>query len=273
MGEQVNQSQQQTLATTLQEATVKKEAPKSNTIEGYIERMKPVLMEALPKHMDTDRLARIALTCYRTNEKLRKCEVNSFLAAIVQCSQLGLEPNLIGHAYLVPYGNQVQFIIGYKGMLDLARRSGNIASIAVRPRYEKDIFTLKYTEEKDEFLHVPWDLREDDEFEDGGKFLGAYLKVHFKDGSTLIHYIGKNKIDKHRAKSKTGNFGPWKDNYEEMALKTVIRDAFNRGMLPVSIEFANKISANDETVKADIKVDMSDVPEITIEATYEEVQS
>src|SRR5690606_29938873 len=106
-------------------------------IRQYLEKMKPQLAMALPKHITPDRMARIALTTIRTNPKLLECSVPSLLGAVMQAAQLGLEPGILGHCYIVPYGREATFIIGYRGMIDLARRSGNIKSTRARCVYTR----------------------------------------------------------------------------------------------------------------------------------------
>src|SRR5699024_349340 len=112
--------------------------------------MKEQLAAALPRHMTAERMIRIATTEIRKVPALGNCDTMSFVSAIVQCSQLGLEPgSALGHAYLLPFGNKneksgkknVQLIIGYRGMIDLARRSGQIASLSARVVREGDEFS------------------------------------------------------------------------------------------------------------------------------------
>src|SRR5690606_28083055 len=124
------------------------------------------IARALPRHMDPDRMLRIAMTVVRQTPDLQKCTVPSVLGALMQAAQLGLEPGILGHCYLVPFRNgrtgqhEVQFIIGYKGLIDLARRSGNIQSIAAHPVYENDLFEFEYGL-NERLRHVPYYARED----------------------------------------------------------------------------------------------------------------
>jgi recombination protein RecT len=239
----------------------------ANTIAAYLKKMEGEIARALPKHMNADRLSRIALTVIRTNPTLLQCSVPSLLAAVMQCAQLGLEPGLLGHAYLVPFRNnktgtmEVQFIIGYRGMIDLARRSGNIQSIAAHEVYENDYFVLKYGLE-DTLEHIPWHLREDKQFDEPGAFRGCYMIAKFKDGGYQIHYMSKKEIDDHRKRSKAGNSGPWVTDYVEMAKKTVVRAAWK--WLPISVEIMRGVEATDETVKNQVAEDMTEVPSIDV---------
>ncbi|HHV61117.1 MAG TPA: recombination protein RecT [Firmicutes bacterium] len=230
----------------------------ANTVYAYLKKMGPEIARALPKHMDPDRLARVALTTIRANPKLLQCNIQSLMGAVMQAAQLGLEPGLLGHCYIIPFGNEAQFMIGYRGMIDLARRSGNIESIQAHEVYENDYFKLKYGLE-DTLEHIPWHLREDQKFDEPGAFRGCYMVAKFKDGGHQIHYMSKKEIDDHRKRSKTGNNGPWMTDYIEMAKKTVVRSAWK--WLPISIEIMRQVESSDETVKKEINEDMTLVPD------------
>lgn len=230
-----------------------------DTIREYLARMAPEIRRALPKHMDPDRLARIALTTIRTTPKLLDCNVQSLLAAVMQSAQLGLEPGLLGHCYIIPYGKEAQFIIGYRGMIDLARRSGNIESIQAHEVYANDFFRLEYGLE-DTLKHIPWHLREDKEVDKPGDFRGCYMVAKFVGGGHHIHYMPKSEIEDHKRRSKAAGNGPWVTDYIEMAKKTVVRSAWK--WLPISVEIMRQTQAADESVKAEIMPDMADSPDV-----------
>lgn len=234
----------------------------SQTIGAYLEKMKGQIAEALPKHVSIGRLSRIALTTIRTNPKLLECTVPSLMAAVMQAAQLGLEPGLIGHCYIIPYGKEATFIIGYKGMIDLARRSGNIQSIAAHEVYENDQIDLTYgLDEK--LVHVPWFLRKDEKHEVSGKITGAYMVAKFNDGGHFIHYMPISEIEAHKKRSKASSNGPWVTDYTEMCKKTVVRSGWK--WLPISIEQANLVT-RDEAVHKDI-TDLPSNDEFVIDVT------
>ncbi|MBC2723509.1 recombination protein RecT [Desulfosporosinus sp.] len=236
----------------------------ARTVAAYLDKMQSQIAKALPKHMNADRLARIALTTIRTNPKLLECSIESLMGAVMQSAQLGLEPNMLGACYIIPYGKEAQFQIGYRGMIDLARRSGHIQSIAAHEVYENDLFKLQYgLDEKLE--HIPWHLRDDQKFTEQGQIRGFYMVAKFKDGGYQTHYMSKTEIDQHRKRSKSSNNGPWVTDYVEMGKKTVVRSAWK--WLPISIEVAKQVESSDETIKADIAEDMTDVPEVIVDIT------
>ena len=224
------------------------------TIRHYLERMAPEIQRALPKHLDADRLARIAMTTIRQTPKLLECNIQSLLAAIIQSAQLGLEPNILRQAYIIPYGKEAQFIIGYRGMIDLARRSGHIESIYAHPVYENDEFDYEYGLEPK--------LRHKPAMGDRGEFIGAYGVAKFKDGGYHFEFMPKSEIEKRRARSAAKNSGPWVTDYEEMACKTVIRHMFK--YLPISIEIMKQVEYTDETVKHEIMPDMTESPDVIV---------
>jgi recombination protein RecT len=223
----------------------KKERP--NTIAGLLTdpTIKQQMALALPKHMTADRLARIALTEVRKTPALGRCDQASFLGAVMQCAQLGLEPGgALGHAYLLPFENrkkgitEVQFIVGYRGMIDLARRSGQILSLEARAVYAADRFHVVLGLNPD-LQHEPaWDV------EDRGPLRFVYSVAKLKDGGTQFEVMSRMEIEKVRAKSKAGSAGPWVDHFEEMAKKTVIRRLFK--YLPVSIEMARAVGLDEQ---------------------------
>ncbi|MED1304736.1 recombinase RecT [[Bacillus thuringiensis] serovar konkukian] len=248
--------------------TENKPASPEQTVEAYMKKMGPRMAEVLPKHMDMDRMSRIALTTIRTNPMLLECTVPSLMGAVMQAVQLGLEPGLLGHCYLLPFNKnvgtkqnpewikEVQFIIGYKGMIDLARRSGHIQSIYAHAVYENDEFEYELG------LHPK--LTHKPSFGDRGKFIGAYAVAHFKDGGYQMEFMPESEIEKRRGRSKSKDFGPWKSDYEEMAKKTVVRSMFK--YLPISIEVQTQ-AQHDEVVRKDI----TEEPEfIEAEETNEE---
>lgn len=256
-----NQSLKNQLANKAKNTEAAPPSP-AQTIAAYLKKMGPEIEKALPKHMDADRMARIALTTIRTNPKLLECSVPSLLGAVMQAAQLGLEPGLIGHCYLVPFKNnktgqsEVQFIIGYKGMIDLARRSGQIENIYAHAVYSNDEFDYELGLEP-KLKHKPYMNG------DRGEFIGVYAVAHFKGGGYQFEFMPKEEIEKRRKRSKAASAGPWVTDYEEMAKKTVIRHMWK--YLPISIEIQQQ-AAQDEVVRKDVTAEPEPVEYIEAEA-------
>lgn len=256
-----------TPAELVKKAVAKQTEKKS--VAWYMENQKDKIAAAMPScGLTIDRFARLALSTLSNSPELQKCDPISFMKSMMVCAQLGLEPSpVLGTCYLLPFNNrkagtmEVQFILGYKGMITLARRSGEILSMSVRPVYKNDIFKIGFGME-DTLEHVPYGCREDQDFAESGELRGVYMVAKFKDGGYLIDYMPKAEIERHRAKSLAKDFGPWKDFYEEMALKTIIRKNFK--YLPSSTDVAHAVENSDDTQPAPSRFAPS------IETTYTE---
>ena len=106
---------------------------KAKNLKSLLDSAKKEIEAALPKHVTPERMMRIAMTEARKTPKLLECTPASFLGAVIQASQLGLEPGgALGHCYLIPYKNEVNFMIGYRGMVALAMRSDKVSHVSCR---------------------------------------------------------------------------------------------------------------------------------------------
>lgn len=220
------------------------------TLGQLIERMKPEMARALPKHMDPDRMARIALTVLRQTPALARCSSESFLGALMTCAQTGLEPGPLGHAYLVPYGNTVTFIPGYRGLIDLAWRSGRLESIGAETVHRNDNFVFQ--KGLDPKLEHDWSLEGD-----RGPAIAWYAAAKLKDGGSAFVVMSRGDVEKIRDRSRAKNSGPWQTDYDAMAKKTCIRQLAR--WLPLSVEFAQALT-QDGAVRTDLALDAVDQP-------------
>lgn len=207
---------------------------------AMLQKMAEPMAKALPRHISPDRMLRICTTAIRQNSDLLRCDPASVIGAIMTSAQLGLEPNTpLGLAYLIPYGQNCQFIVGYQGYMELARRSGLVGSIYAYAVREGDAFEVEYGLTPS-LRHKPSNAldREDK------PLTHVYAVAHLKDGSppTFI-VLTKGEVDKFRARSKAGNSGPWKTDYDAMALKTAIRRLWK--WLPKTAEMQRAAEAED----------------------------
>ncbi|GLW61700.1 hypothetical protein Hthe01_20490 [Hydrogenophilus thermoluteolus] len=201
------------------------------TFPAMLEKYKSEIARALPRHINPDRMARIALTAFRMNPKLGECDPRSIFAAIIQSSQLGLEVGLMGEAHLVPYGNQCQLIPGYTGLMKLARQSGLVQDIYAHEVRENDRFTLKLGLERSlehEPLAGPGGFPASDE--ERGEVVGFYAVAVFKDGSRTFVAMSRKEVERIRDKSpgyqmakRNKRASVWDTEFVAMGLKTVIR--------------------------------------------------
>ena len=225
------------------------------TVFDLIKRQRSAIEVALPKHLDTDRFARIAMTLVRTNPKLAACDPMSFIGALMVSAQLGLEPSGaggLGQAWLVPYGKEVQFQIGYKGIIELARRSGQLSSIEAHEVCENDEFSYSYGLD-DHLTHTPL-LRGD-----RGRPFAYYAVAKFKDGGHAFVVLSRDDVESHRKRSKAKDSGPWVTDYDAMARKTCIRVL--APYLPLSPELEKAISGDGRTFRS-IEPDMAETPAV-----------
>lgn len=214
------------------------------TFPQMLDKWKGQIAVALPKHLNPDRMARIALTEFRRNTKLQQCDPKSIFAAILQASQIGLEPGLMGMAYLIPYKTECQLIPSYKGLIELARRSGRIQAIEATVVYANEHFEcIRGT--KTEIIHKP--ALDGDR----GPLRLVYAVATMKDGEQQIEVMTREDIYKIRDQSssgykqaqKYGGDNPWTTNESEMWRKTVIRRICK--YLPMSVELATAIALED----------------------------
>ena len=218
---------------------------KTSGLRSLVNQMAPGIQRALPAMIGKERFIRCALSAISSNETLAECSNMSFVGALMNAAQLGLEPNTpLGQAYLIPYNGKVQFQLGYKGMIELAKRAG--ITIQVHEICENDVFECEYGLEP-KLRHVPT-------FKDRGSVIGYYCLWKNKDGQFGIEVASKDEINKFaKVKSQAFNNGPWKTDFDAMAKKTMIKRTLKYA--PVAVEVAEAMAA-DESVKS---VSISDV--------------
>lgn len=241
---------------------VKKASP-SKGMEQLLTKMGGQIQKALPSMVSSERFQRVALTAFSNNTKLQQCDPMSFIAAMMQSAQLGLEPNTpLGQAYLIPYGKQVQFQIGYKGLLELAQRSGKIKTLYAHEVRENDTFDIDYGLNQT-LTHKP--LLKGNR----GEVIGYYAVYHLDTGGNSFIFMTKDEVLEHAKRfSKTYNSGPWQTDFDAMAKKTVIKQLLKYA--PLSIEL-QRATSMDETIKTEISDDMSLVQDEGIEAEFTEL--
>lgn len=209
---------------------------------------KASLAAALPKHITADRMVRVVLTAINRNPKLLECTKESLWQSIMDCASLGLEPDALGRAYLVPYSNkakdangverwlmQAQLQIGFKGFADLAYRSGMIDTLQAQVVYERDHFILEFgSAEKLEHKPAPGDR---------GKAVGVYAYCRMKGGAFKSDYMTVADVERIRQRSKSKDRGPWVTDFDEMAKKTVFKRLSK--YLPLSSEIRDAVDRDN----------------------------
>ena len=218
--------------------------------QSYLKAMTPAITEALPKSngMSAERLSRMTLTTLKTNPKLLECSIESLLGAVLQSAQLGLEPNLLGSCYFIPYKNTVSFQIGYKGLIDLVTRKGEVTTIVAQEVRKGDFFHYEFgRNETLKHIPAPHDQR--------GELEYFYAYANLKNGGFTYQVMHISEIEKvrneHSISYKFDKSGSsiWVKHFEAMAQKTVIKKLIK--YLPISVETQSAV-AHDETIRKDI---------------------
>lgn len=228
-------------------------ASQSSGLKGLINQMKPAIKAALTgTALAPERFTRLLFSTISFNPKLEACTPESFAAAMMQAAQLGLEPNTsLGEAYLIPYGNKVQFQVGYQGLITLAYRSNMISEIDAQVVYENDFFEYELGMNK-KLIHKP-------ALNDRGDPIAYYATFHMPNGGGNFLVMSQEDVLNHAKRfSKTFNNGPWQTDFTAMAKKTVLKQLLKYA--PLSPEFKQAVQA-DETVKS---VEIEEANEINV---------
>jgi len=250
------------------EATGNFKMLKSSQITEVIGNMTNKFEKALNKMIDSDRFVTMITTIFDKNPALKECSVESIFGALQQTAILGLEPSpALGHCYFVPFTNnkkvgngwekvkEVQFQISYKGLIELARRSDEIADIYAEIIYDGDEYNIEYGLDRD-LIHKP-----KFETDDYNNIKYAYAVAKFKDGTKTFAILTKNQLEKRRSLSpsqqeydaKTKKYQPvsipkgvWESHYAEMAKGKAIRALST--YLPLSTQDKQRMMIPEDTV-------------------------
>jgi recombination protein RecT len=228
--------------------------------------MEGEIKKALPSVLTPERFTRMVLSAISSTPELGKCTPQSFLGAMMNAAQLGLEPNTpLGQAYILPYKNhgnlEAQFQIGYKGLIDLAYRSGEVEVIQSHVVYENDEFECEYGINT-KLSHKPASSNR-------GNPIKVYAIFRTKSGGYGFEVMSMDDVKRHAekySKAYGSSFSPWKSNFEEMAKKTVLKRVLKYA--PLKSDFVKAV-VQDETIKSSISEDMY---EINNEIEFTEVE-
>lgn len=221
----------------------KAEGSPVRTIKTLLEASKEQIGRALPRHMTPERMIQIATVATYKTPRLQECDPMSVVASVVQASELGLEPGgALGHGYLIPRYNKntrgyaCTFLPGYRGLLELARRSGQLANVQARVVHEGDDFEFAYGLEPT--------LRHRPTLGSGrGKAVAVYATARMRSGETAMEVMSFDEVEAIRARSQSPNDGPWRTDWSEMAKKTVLKRLLK--LLPCSVELSTAIDLDN----------------------------
>lgn len=244
-------------------------ATKRDDVATMLEKLRPQLERALPKHVTADRMARVALTAIRQSPKLQSAEPMSLMAAIMVAAQLGLEPNTpLGQCYVIPYNDKrsgrinAQFQIGYKGVLDLAHRSRQYKRIGAYAVDAADEFSYSYGLHP-QLVHVP-------ATKPSGKSVFFYAVYELENGGQDFRVWSREKIEAHakqysQAYRSGKTDSPWFTAFDQMAMKTVLLDVLRYA--PKSVETQKAMELDNALVSI-----RPEDPELEIHAEWEAVE-
>lgn len=232
------------------------------TMQSYIKNMEGEIKKALPSVITPERFTRMVLSAISTNPQLGSCTPQSFLGAMMSAAQLGLEPNTpLGQAYILPYKNkgtlEAQFQLGYKGLIDLAYRSGEVELVQAHIVYENDTFECEFGLDA-KLKHVPAE-------KDRGNAVKVYAMFKTKSGGYGYDVMSIEDVRKHAqkySKAYGSNFSPWATNFEEMAKKTVLKRCLKYA--PLKSDFVKGV-VQDGAIKNEISEDMYEVPDVVVD--------
>ena len=217
------------------------------------------LAKAIPAGtgLSADRVIAGTLLAYAMSPMIQKCTIASIFQSVLSAAQMGLDPSgSMGQAYLVPFWNnkegvnECKLIVGYQGMITLARRSGDIVSIDAQVVHENDEFIYELGLDP-KLVHKPMMAGRDAR----GGIICAYAVAHLVGGGSQFEVMTFSDLEDARLASQTGkkDFGPWVDHYREMCRKTVIRRLFK--YLPKSSHLVRAME-NDDHVEGFSDIDI-----------------
>lgn len=239
-----------------------------NNLRDLLVRSKNQIALAVPKHLTPDRLVRVALTAFHRTPQLQKCAPLSILGCVIQAAELGLElSGPLGQAYMVPRynkkinGHEACFQVGYRGLIDLAMRSGRVDSMPLRIVYTNDLFEYAYGT-RQYIRHVPSDdgppAIQDVSLTYPDNVRAVYCVLNLKGTKHPdFEVMTTMQVEAHRqrfAPDSYKGFSPWLTNWDAMAMKTPCRKLAKRA--PVSVEF-QQAAILDEYAEAGVSQALS----------------
>lgn len=254
----------------IQKSTLEMKNTPRKSMQDYIKSMEPAIKKALPSVITPERFTRMVLSAISMTPKLADCTPMSFLGAMMQAAQLGVEPNTpLGQSYLIPYNNkgnlECQFQLGYKGLIDLAYRSGDVEIVQAQVVYANDTFECEFGLDP-KLKHIP-------SSDDRGEPVKVYAIFKTKAGGYGFDVMSMSDVRKHAqkySKAYSSSYSPWSTNFEEMAKKTVLKRTLKYA--PLKSDFVRAIAA-DETIKTELSDDMYNVPSVVITEEAETIES
>lgn len=208
-----------------------------DSLGEFLRANKNKITSALNDAIDFERFAVVAMNTLRRTPALAQCSPSSVIDAVNRCAELGLEPGgPLGHAYLVPFKQECQLVIGYKGYLHLMFRSGGLRDAQAQVVYENDKFVGAFGTEPRIEHTIGFGKR--------GRAVGAYCVLRYVNGGTHIEAMNMEELQKVRNASRAKS-GPWEEWFEEMCKKTVLKRGAKWGPTGSNLELMSKAQDYD----------------------------
>ncbi len=226
-----------------------KQQPEVPAMESLM-RMKPYLEKILPNEMSADRAIMSTISELKNNRDLNSCCPKSICGGILRIAQMGLEiGSVLGKVWLIPKNGEATLMLGYRGMLDLIRRSPDVFSIKSACVHENDLFEFE-DGSNPHIKHIR-------KWSDRGALIGVFAIVIMKNGYFQYEMMSVEEVNKIRAKSPGKNSPAWINYYDEMAKKTVIRRLFKTAPssieTTIALELDEKAEYSDQNLKGALK--------------------
>lgn len=237
--------------TPAKKPSVHQRVAKNNSLEGlsqgeignYLKGMESRIASALPKHLTADRVIQMAATTIHRNPQIAKCTPASLLGSVMQASILGFPPvDALGYCYFVPYGKEVQFQIGYKGYIELARRSGRVKMVYAEVVREGDEFEAQFG--------LNPDLKHKPTFDSSKPLTHVYAVCQFNDGGYNFIVLSKSDVERLRMRNpmqKGTPKGAWATDYDAMAKAKALKQLSK--YLPLNIDTQTELATDESVLK------------------------
>jgi recombination protein RecT len=235
-------------------------------LQALLEKYRHQIAVAIPNHLTPERLIRIVLTAVGRSPGLLECDPLTICGCVIQAAQLGLEPDgVLAEAFLVPFYNsktrkkECALIPGYQGLLKLARNSGELKFVNAQVVREKDFF--EFVEGSDPSLTHKRAAG------DRGKTTAYWAGASLKTGGFQFVVMTRREAEEHRDRfSRAKDTGPWKDDFDTMALKTCLRrlckllPKSTQAQIATSLDEAHE-AGRSQAFSCDVPVELHPPPE------------
>lgn len=217
---------------------------KHTDVQTVLTGMRAQIAQALPKHLTPERIIQMATNLVTRNPKIAECSASSIVGAVMEASVLGFRPvNALGQCYFVPYGGHVQFQIGYRGWVDLARRSGQIKTLYAYVVRQGDEFHYE--------LGLEPVLKHKPQADPSAPLTHVYAVAHYKDGGHSFIVLTRDEVEALRRRNSSQRGAPsgaWATDYEEMAKAKAIKKLAK--YMPLSDEMQSAVLSDDAVIDA-----------------------